>query len=87
MLLWLWCRLAAVVMIGPLAWEPPYATDAALKIKKQKNKTNPSLHTKLDFVCIFIVKLKYSSLYVHPYQIYELLISSLILEAVSSLSW
>jgi len=24
-LLWLWCRLAAVALIGPLAWEFPYA--------------------------------------------------------------
>ena len=26
-LLWLWCRLAATDLIGPLAWEPPYATE------------------------------------------------------------
>ena len=32
--LWLW--LAAVAPIQPLAWELPYATDAALKRKKQK---------------------------------------------------
>ena len=38
-LLWLWCRLAAIVLIGPLAWEPPYATSAALKNKKT-NKAN-----------------------------------------------
>ena len=25
MLLWLWCRPEAVALIGPLAWEPPYA--------------------------------------------------------------
>ena len=31
-LLWLWCRPAA--LIGPLAWEPPYATHVALKRKK-----------------------------------------------------
>ena len=31
MLLWLWCRQAAVAPIGPLAWEPPYAVGAALK--------------------------------------------------------
>ena len=38
-LLWLWCRPAAVALIGPLAWEPPYATGAALKNKnKQTNK-------------------------------------------------
>ena len=30
-LLWLWCRPAAAAPIGPLAWEPPYATGVALK--------------------------------------------------------
>ena len=30
-LLWLWCRLAATALIGPLAWEPPYAMGVALK--------------------------------------------------------
>ena len=30
-LLWLWRRLAATALIGPLTWEPPYATGAALK--------------------------------------------------------
>ena len=30
-LLWLWCRLAATAPIRPLAWEPPYATGAALE--------------------------------------------------------
>ena len=29
-LLWLWLWPAAVALIGPLAWEPPYAMDAAL---------------------------------------------------------
>ena len=33
-LLWLWCGLAATVLIRPLAWEPPNA--AALKSKKKK---------------------------------------------------
>ena len=38
-LLWLWCRLAATAPIRPLAWEPPYATGAALeKAKRQKKK-------------------------------------------------
>ena len=32
-LLWLWCRLAAVAPIGPLAWEPPYVAGGALKKK------------------------------------------------------
>ena len=35
-LLWLWYRPAAVAPIRPLAWEPPYATSAALKKKKKK---------------------------------------------------
>ena len=41
-LLWLWCRLAAAALIGPLAWEPPYAAAVALKSKKKKKKR----HTK-----------------------------------------
>ena len=34
-LLWLWCRPVAIALIGPLAWEPPYASGVALK-RKQK---------------------------------------------------
>ena len=37
-LLWLWCRQAATAPIQPLAWEPPYATDAALKKKLLAHK-------------------------------------------------
>ena len=37
MLLWLWRRLAATVLIRLLAWEPPYAVGAALE-KRQKDK-------------------------------------------------
>ena len=37
-LLWLWHRLAAEVLIQPLAWELPYAAGAALKSKKKKKK-------------------------------------------------
>ena len=38
-LLWLWHRPAAIGPIRPLAWEPPYALDAALeKAKRQKKK-------------------------------------------------
>ena len=40
-LLWLWCRPAAVALIGPLAWEPPYATSAALKKKKIVSLLSP----------------------------------------------
>ena len=36
-LLWLWRRPAATALIRPLAWEPPYASGAALgKYKKKK---------------------------------------------------
>ena len=37
-LVWLWHRLAAVALIQPLAWEPPYATGATLKNKQKNNK-------------------------------------------------
>ena len=37
-LLWLWCRSAAVALIHPLAWEPPRALGAALKRQKTKRK-------------------------------------------------
>ena len=37
-LLWLWRRPAAVAAIGPVAWEPPYAVDVALKRQKTKKK-------------------------------------------------
>ena len=37
-LLWLW--LMATALIGPLAWEPPYASGAGLKRQKKKKTTN-----------------------------------------------
>ena len=37
-LLWLWCRPAAVALIGPLVWKPPFATGVDLKIKAKKKK-------------------------------------------------
>ena len=37
-LLWLWYRLAAVALIQPLTWEPPYAKGVALKDKKTPPK-------------------------------------------------
>ena len=49
-LLWLWCRPAAVALIGPLAWELPRATGVApkeqmTKNQKQTNKKKPCLTT------------------------------------------
>ena len=37
-ILWLWRRPAATALIRPLAWEPPYATGAALKTTTTKNQ-------------------------------------------------
>ena len=37
-LLWLWCRPAAVAPTGRLAWELPYAAGMALKSKKRKTE-------------------------------------------------
>ena len=39
-LLWLWCRPAALAPTGPLAWEPPYATGMALISKQTKRPQN-----------------------------------------------
>ena len=46
--LWLWSRLVAVALIGPLAWEPPYAAGAAQEIATTtttKNKTKQNKTT------------------------------------------
>ena len=37
-LLWLWCRLAAVALIQPLAWELPWVAGVALKEEKKGGK-------------------------------------------------
>ena len=43
-LLWFWRGPVATAPIGPLAWEPPYATGAAQeKAKRQKNKIKLNL--------------------------------------------
>ena len=41
-LLWMWCRPAAVALIWPLAWELPYAAGVALKsVKKNLSYYSP----------------------------------------------
>ena len=35
---WRWLWLAAVALIGSLAWEPPYAVGAALEMTKKNPK-------------------------------------------------
>ena len=52
-LLWLWCRLAAIALIRPLAWELQYAVGAALEMakrqeKKKKNDQRMNLCTKKE---------------------------------------
>ena len=42
MLLWLWCRLAAVALIGPLAWELPHAEGVALKRRGKEGRKHIS---------------------------------------------
>ena len=49
-LLWLWCRPAAVTPIGHLAWEPPYATGAALKKTKKKKRDHLTSQPMLSLV-------------------------------------
>ena len=44
-LLWLWCRLTAIALIRPLAWELPYAVGEALERQKTKKK-NKNKKTK-----------------------------------------
>ena len=46
MLLWLWHRPVATVLIRSLAWEPPYAAGVALK-RQNKTKQNPNI----GFLC------------------------------------
>ena len=47
-LLWLWRRLAATAPIRPLAWETPYAAEAAQrnsKKTKKKKELNEAIYT------------------------------------------
>ena len=37
-LMWLWCRLVATALIGPLAWESSYAAGEALKRQKKTKR-------------------------------------------------
>ena len=41
---WPWCRPVAAALIGPLAWEPPYAVGAALNNKQTKKPHPPHTH-------------------------------------------
>ena len=45
-LLWLWLWPAAIALIQPLPWEPPYAAGMALKSKKQTKPKNKQSNKK-----------------------------------------
>ena len=45
-LLWLWRRPAAIALIRPLVWEPPYAADVALEKTKDKKNLYNAVTTK-----------------------------------------
>lgn len=49
-LLWLWHRLAVVALIRPLAWKLPYATDAALKRQKERERVNRCRLLPLEWI-------------------------------------
>ena len=54
-LLWLWRRPAAIALIEPLAWEPPYAMDAALgkKKKRERERRNISFKNIPNIILLF----------------------------------
>ena len=45
-MLWLWRRPGATAPIGPLAWEPPYATEAAQRMAKRQGKKKSQVHVE-----------------------------------------
>ena len=47
MLLWLWSRLVAAALIGPLVWELPHASGAVLKKQKEKQESAVTLPERL----------------------------------------
>ena len=47
-LLWLWHRLVATDLIGPLAWEPPFAVGETLNRQKTKKKNVVIRSAELD---------------------------------------
>ena len=57
--LWLWGRLAAVALIQPLAWEPPYATGSGPrkgKRTKKKKKERKKERKKEQFCQCYLSK-------------------------------
>ena len=59
-MLWLWRRPAATVLIRPLAWEPPYAVGVALKRTKDKDKNKTK--NKTAMVCLEAIESRHVAL-------------------------
>ena len=60
-LLWLWRRTAATVLIQRLVWEPPYAMGVALKRQKEKKKENKhQVHIFIHLNCTILLKPSFS---------------------------
>ena len=59
-LLWFWHRPVATALIGPLAWEPPYAAGVAQEIAKRQKKKK-MWKTNIP---IFIKKYKANKIYI-----------------------
>ena len=52
-LLCLWSRPAVTAPIRPLAWEPPYATDAALeKTKKKREREQQEVYLEMTMCAL-----------------------------------
>ena len=67
MLLWLWRRPVATALIEPLAWEPPYAVDAALKRPKKEGKNTYIINKSSIVLQINDVNFKISILKMYSY--------------------
>ena len=50
-LLCLWCRPAATVLMAPLAWEPPYAAWPKKKKKKESSHYLTLFHFDYNMIC------------------------------------
>ena len=53
-LLWLWHRLEATAPIRPLAWEPLYATGAALEKAKRQKKKKLTIELPQDSISVLV---------------------------------
>ena len=74
LLLWLWCRLAAIAPIQPLAWEPPYAVGVALKRPKKKKRCKI-----LYYLNLFLFLLRFVHMWAENMSEQEMLIPTLVL--------